>query len=636
MILLQLFARAALALTLIALAPGLASAQERILQFISDVKVETNGDLLVTETIRVLAQGREIRRGILRDFPTSYNARDGRRVEVGFDVLSVARDGNAETYATERLSNGVRIRIGSAERTIPTGPHTYTIRYRTTRQIGFFEDYDELYWNATGTGWTFAIDVAEARITLPSPVNFIQTAFYTGPQGAQGKNAVIVDQRPGAIVFRTTRPLPPRQGLTVAAAWQKGVIAPPTQAQLAQYWLRDNLPLAVGLGGLALLIAYYIYAWVQVGRDPRRGTIIPLFTPPKGFSAPAARYVKMMGFDARVFSAGILDLAVHGGTRIVDTPAQMQLVRQTGGTEPDKPVKAMADVLFQSGNTLTLSNSNHAQVAAAKSALRNSLARMYVGPVFANNYRWSAIGALLWLGLTAAVALATLWSHGSDTAGLMLFATAFAAPALLVVFSFQMGLVLGRSGFRLAGLRIGFSGVFAGAGVLMLFTHTASPVLALILLIPALSAPLIVLFMFLLKAPTPAGRKIMDEIEGFKQYLGVAEEERLDYLHPPEKTPQLFERYLPYAVALDVENRWAERFAGVLAAAAASGAAAAARFYGRRKMGQGPSGFANRIGATLASTVASASSPPGSRSGGGSSGGGSSGGGGGGGGGSGW
>ena len=120
------------------------------------------------------------------------------------------------------------------------------IRYRTTRQIGFFEKFDELYWNATGTGWTFPIDVAEARITLPETVDFTQTAIYTGPQGATGKNATIVEQRPGTIVFRTTRPLPARNGLTVAAAFPKGIVTPPSQAQLTQYWLRDNLPVVVG------------------------------------------------------------------------------------------------------------------------------------------------------------------------------------------------------------------------------------------------------------------------------------------------------------------------------------------------------------------------------------------------------
>src|SRR5947208_6311233 len=95
-----------LVLGLAALAP--AAAAERILQFISDAVVERNGELAVTETIRVEAEGREIRRGILRDFPTKYTARDGARVEVGFHIESVARDGAPETFVTESLANGVR------------------------------------------------------------------------------------------------------------------------------------------------------------------------------------------------------------------------------------------------------------------------------------------------------------------------------------------------------------------------------------------------------------------------------------------------------------------------------------------------------------------------------------------------
>jgi hypothetical protein len=138
---------------LLAAVPG--QAAERILLFVSDVRVERDASLSVTETIRVQAEGREIRRGILRDFPTDYRRRDGTRVQVGFEVLSVTRGGAAEPFATERLANGVRVRIGSADRLIGRGVHDYVIRYRATRQIGFFPDFDELYWNATGTGWTF-------------------------------------------------------------------------------------------------------------------------------------------------------------------------------------------------------------------------------------------------------------------------------------------------------------------------------------------------------------------------------------------------------------------------------------------------------------------------------------------------
>src|SRR5262249_15884042 len=97
----------ALAILIAAVAP--AGAVERILPFIRDGGVERNGDLLVTETIRMEAEGQNIRRGILRDFPTTYTRNDGTRVEVGFTVQSVTRDGMPENWSTETLSNGVRV-----------------------------------------------------------------------------------------------------------------------------------------------------------------------------------------------------------------------------------------------------------------------------------------------------------------------------------------------------------------------------------------------------------------------------------------------------------------------------------------------------------------------------------------------
>jgi uncharacterized membrane protein len=145
-------------------------------------------------------------------------------------------------------------------------------------------------------------------------------------------------------------------------------------------------------------------------------------------------------------------------------------------------------------------------------------------------------------------------------------------------------------------------------------------------------APLAFFGFHWLQTPTVAGRAIMDRIEGFRQYLGVAEEDRLNALNPPDKTPELFERFLPYAIALDVEVAWATRFAAVLAAAGAS--AAVGTWYQGHQWANDPIGFSHELGSALAQTISSASSPPGS--GGGSGGGGFSGGGGGGGGGSGW
>ncbi|MEE8370716.1 MAG: hypothetical protein V3R73_01115, partial [Sphingomonadales bacterium] len=86
------------------------------------------------------------------------------------------------------------------------------------------------------------------------------------------------------------------------------------------------------------------------------------------------------------------------------------------------------------------------------------------------------------------------------------------------------------------------------------------PALMILALIPT--------FYFLLKRPTLKGRRLMDELEGFKDYLSVAEKDRLKFHNPPEKTPELFEKYVPYAIALKVEDMWGSQFEDVLANAA--------------------------------------------------------------------
>ena len=97
---------------------------ERILSFISDVKIEKSGDLDVTETIRLNSTGDQIRHGINRDFPTSYRTKYGQTTSVGFTVLSVDVDGQPERYELINQSNGVRVRIGKAETLLDPGQHS--------------------------------------------------------------------------------------------------------------------------------------------------------------------------------------------------------------------------------------------------------------------------------------------------------------------------------------------------------------------------------------------------------------------------------------------------------------------------------------------------------------------------------
>lgn len=633
-----------LAALLLALLPLAAQAEERIRAFDSDVRIARDGTLTVVETIRIVSEGDQIKRGIQRDFPTTYRNALGQKTRVGFDVRSVTRDGAPEPYTMIGLSNGERVRIGRADVLLPPGDHSYVITYTTDRQLRFDTSFDELYWNATGTGWTFPIESASARITLPAPAKFGGRFMYTGVQGARGAgDAEVTDEGPGFIAFRTTRRLAAGEGLTVAADFPKGVVEAPSQATRAGWWLREWAPFLTGVAALLGLLFYQLRAWWVAGRGPAAGTVVPLFAPPEGMSAAACRYVWRMGMDNRSFTAAIVQSAVarqlhidkqDGGWFARDTTV---LSRTPGGDALGRAEQEMLDVLIP-GDTgsIELKQANHSRLQSARSALGNVFEQDYDGTHFVKNTDWAMWGLLgIPLAMLAVAIVAALVGASAPTAGF--FTPVGGLLATLGIFLFWR-MTQGRAGCLLALAWIGV----VGCAALAFFATFGSVVLAIeggawAVLLPLLSLPVALLAFKWMYAPTREGRVVMDEIAGFRHYLGITEEERLDTLHPPEKTPALFERYLPYAIALDVENRWADRFAGVLAAAAATagGASALSWYSGSGNAWDDPGGFASSIGDTLNATVASASTSP-SSSGSGSSGGGSSGGGGGGGGGSGW
>ena len=132
--------------------------QERILSFHSDIEVFSHAGMTVTETIRVYASGNEIKRGIYRDFPTKYKDRYRQNYTVKFEVKEVLLNGKQENYHLKKLKNGVRVYIGNENGFLDPGKYEYVIKYSTSRQLGFFRDFDELYWNVTGNGWTFPIE----------------------------------------------------------------------------------------------------------------------------------------------------------------------------------------------------------------------------------------------------------------------------------------------------------------------------------------------------------------------------------------------------------------------------------------------------------------------------------------------
>jgi hypothetical protein len=196
-------------------------ADERILSWHSKIVVEKGGDLLVTETITVRAEGKEIKRGIFRDIPL---LREGRKGKNPFGVLSVKRDGKKENYRTEKIGQGgIRIRIGRAEVFLDPGSYTYEITYRTGRQLYFEKNRDALYWNVHGTEWGFPADKVGATVVLPEGIKGTKVWGYTGKRGAMGEDYRAELTETGATI-EATRPFRARENLTVMLEWPPGLL----------------------------------------------------------------------------------------------------------------------------------------------------------------------------------------------------------------------------------------------------------------------------------------------------------------------------------------------------------------------------------------------------------------------------
>jgi hypothetical protein len=216
---------AAFCALLVVILLGLAQshADERIVSFDSLVEIAEDGTLTVTETIEVIAEGNEIKRGIYRDFPTVYKGPLGLNENVDFEVISVTRDGRSDPWFTEELGNGVRVYFGQESVFLTQGHHTYEFVYETNRQIAFFDEFDELAWNVTGDDWAFPIDQARVRIRLPGSAEPIQGTVYTGAYGETGSDATLSLNSNGATAT-STRVLWPGEGMTVSVAFPKGTV----------------------------------------------------------------------------------------------------------------------------------------------------------------------------------------------------------------------------------------------------------------------------------------------------------------------------------------------------------------------------------------------------------------------------
>jgi uncharacterized membrane protein YgcG len=622
-------------------------ARETITSFTSNIILQADGSVDVTETIAVNVERDQINHGIYRDIPTTLINDDKSRQRSSLRVLQVLKDGVPEPYSIENLGTGYkRIRIGDADVWLNQRPYTYTIHYVMTRMGRFFEDHDELYWNVTGNYWLFPIEKVVATVQLPPGATVQNAVGYTGLPGSTAQNVTAARSEDGrSVTFRTTVTLgafvDQSEGLTVAVSFPKGTLVAPTGVTAIGYWLSDHRDIVFPTFAVLLVLLYNLFAWGAVGRDPAKGTIIPRFHAPKNFSPALAHYVSNMGFKQSgwtAFTASIFDLGVKGLIEISKPGKNLQIKVTSRGPVPGLPSGESA--LYSYFNTegrLTIDKEHGAKINEKKGEFVSTIERENRLTYFRNNVGYVLIG----VALSALLLGIMVWLEVLEPVFIIVaFVAAIAIGIFISVISgTRAGGIIGRiiSFVWIAAIGINFLG-----GSIEFFEGLRIDT-GLIAAITIIVINLV--FAVLMRAPTVQGRAVMDELEGFKMYMDTAEKNRLNLVAEPPMTISRFEAILPFAIALGVEKPWTQHFEAELARNAVSdaqaGTAYAPLWYSGSDWSNTSTSFSNSVSsisagmtsAMIASMPASSSSSGFS---GGGGGGGSSGGGGGGGGGGGW
>lgn len=471
---------------------------ENIDSFNSEIEINEDSSIEVKETI-VYNFGSLERHGIYREIPYKYNARGG-NFKLRFSDISVKDEkGNNYNFATSKSGNNIRIKIGDADKYV-TGIKTYVISYRIERALNYFQDHDELYWNATGNEWEVPISSTQVKIKLPEGIgkDDLQLKCYTGQLGSAEEYCTgeIIDDQ--TVLYKSDYSLAYYEGLTVVLGWSKGVTTEPSFKQKMLWVLFDNWYL-----GLPILVFLFSFLyWRMRGKDPKgRGTVIAHYEPPDNLTSAEIGTVYDNKADNKDITAMLIQLAINGYLKIKQYgkgKSDYEFIRMKSEEGlKNEFEKKLFNAIFDSGDKKKLSSMKNKFYKDMQEIKRDVYKEVTKKGYYSRNPNRARFGLLFILSM------------------------------LSLVGSFVLG-----------GIATNF---FLGAAMFI-------------------SGIIMFVFSMLMSQKTVKGAQTLEKIQGFKQFLEVTEKERLKFHNPPNMVPELFEKYLPYAMALGVENRWAENF----------------------------------------------------------------------------
>jgi len=488
--------------------PAAAQRSLAIERFDAEINVQSDAAIEVTETIVARFTGSW--NGIYRTIPVKYRTSQGFNWTLGLH-LEGATDASGRTLRVEagRERHNIKYKIwvpGAQDAT-----RTIVLRYRATNGLRFFQDHDELYWNVTGDEWDVPLQAASARIELPAGTEGIRAIAFNGAYGSTAQDAA-VEIRDRTVSVSMPHALGYHEGLTAVVGWNKGVVTEPTAVERAGGLISSNWPLAIPFPVLLLAFA----AWRRRGRDPRRRPITVQYEPPDGLSPGEAGTLLDNSVDMRDVTATLVHLAVRGYLRIEEHDDR-KLLGLIGSRDyvlhrlepPDRSVAApheqrVLDGVFSSGGSIVKLSDLENEFYKALPGIQTS--------VFTQLLTRKCYHA-------RPDRIRTRWMTGGAFAGIVV-----------------------------AGVGGGLAAKFLLAPVPFVVAG-------------ALVALILVGFGTVMPARTEIGARLLEQVLGFEEFLRRVESEHFKRMILGK--PELFDRYLPYAMAFGVEKKWARAFDGI-------------------------------------------------------------------------
>jgi uncharacterized membrane protein len=489
--------------------PAAAQRSLAIERFDARIAVGRDGVVDVTETITARFTGSW--NGIYRTVPVEYHTPQGFNWTLRLNLAGATdAQGRALKVESNRERHYIKYKIWvpGAENTT----RTFVLRYRATNGLRFFEDHDELYWNVTGDEWDVPISAASARIELPAGATGVRAIAFNGAYGSTAQDADVAIEGP-TIRVDMRQPLGFHEGVTVVIGWDTGLVAEPTRSDRAFGFLASNWPLGIPIVVLIGMAAI----WKRVGRDPRRLPVAVQYEPADSLTPAEAGTLIDESADMRDITATVVDLAVRGFLRIEERDEKVllglfskrdyvfhRLTPPAGAKALESHESRVLEGIFDDGGA-----------AVRLSDLDNEFYRHLPG------IRTSI--------LTHLVARGFYRSRPDTVKTYWLFGAILVGGAILAV-----GFTIGAAWLDMTPLPFAIAAVASGV--------------------------IVAAFGRIMPARTVLGARALERVLGFEEFLRRVEGERLERL---VKTPEMFERFLPFAMAFGVERKWAKAFEGI-------------------------------------------------------------------------